>query len=188
MKIITIDDLGEVGAHLRGHFQLTTGRHSDQFFLFARLTERPDRLRPWAQALAQELKEFGVSTVVGPAIGGIIPAFAVAQYIPESRVLFAEKGGEIMELKRGFRLAKEEPVIVIEDAVTTGGSVRKTMAAVQRAGGEVRAIGALIDRSGGTIDWDVPFKAVLTVDNIVSYLPEECPLCQEGIPLTRPKS
>lgn len=184
----TLADLEDVGAYLRGHFLLTTGRHSDQFFLFARLTEYPHRLRPWVRLLAERLRPYGARTVAGPAVGGIIPAYAVAAEWPDTRVIFAEKDeAQGMTFKRGFQLKAGEPVVVVEDAVTTGSSVRRVVDAVARLGGTVVAVGALIDRSGGQADWGCPFESVLRL-TVPSWLPEECPLCRADIPLTRPKS
>ena len=181
--------LREAGAYLTGHFLLTTGRHSDQFFLFARLTERPDLLAPWTDELARRLAPLGVKTVIGPAVGGIIPAFAVAQQWPGSRVLFAEKDGEGgMRFKRGFHIEPGEPVIIVEDAVTTGSSVAKVVDAVRQAQGRVAAVGALVDRSSGALRFAEPLIALLRVDNIPNWDPDECPLCRQQVPLTRPKS
>lgn len=181
--------LSESGAYMKGHFLLTTGRHSDQFFLLARLTERPDLLRPWAEALAERLKPYGVRTVVGPAVGGIIPAYAVASFAAGTRVLFAEKsesGG--MAFKRGFRIEPGEAVAIVEDAVTTGSSVAKVVHAVKAAGGTVRVVGALVDRSQGPLRFEEPLEALLRVENIPNWDSQECPLCREGVPLTKPKS
>ncbi len=181
--------LREVGAYLRGHFLLTTGRHSDQFFLLARLTEHPDALEPWSEALARRLSPYGVRTVVGPAVGGIIPAYAVASHWPGSRMLFAEKDGKGgMMFKRGFSIEPGESVVVVEDAVTTGSSVAKVVAAVKSAGGKVAAVGALVDRSEGRLRFDEPLVALVRVDNIPHWEPSNCPLCREGVELTRPKS
>lgn len=187
---VTINDLAEVGAYLRGHFLLTTGRHSDQFFLLARLTEQPNRLEEWAGQLAQQLEAYRTLTVVGPAMGGILPGFAVARQWPGSRFIFAEKTSDgTMEFRRGFRLEHGEPVVIVEDAVTTGSSVDKVVAAVQRAGGIVKSVGALVDRSQGMQRWaPIPFEAVVRVRDIAAWDPNECPLCQQQIPLTRPKS
>lgn len=181
--------LKESGAHLDGHFLLTTGRHSNQFFLLARLTEHPNLLTPWAEALAKRLKPYRPTTVVGPAVGGIIPAYAVASFLPQTRVLFAEKsedGG--MAFKRGFRIGSGERVVVVEDAVTTGSSVKKVVDAVQKLGGATVAVGALVDRSQGGLRFQEPLEALLRVTDIPNWDPAECPLCREGVELTRPKS
>ncbi|MCY0878034.1 MAG: orotate phosphoribosyltransferase [Firmicutes bacterium] len=175
------------GAYLRGHFLLTTGRHSDQFFLLSRLSERPDWLWVWARALAERLEPFGVRTVVGPAVGGIIPAFAVASCWPGSRMLFAEKdtrGG--MSFRRGFAISPGEAVVVVEDAVTTGKSVAAVIAAVEGAGGEVRAVGAWVDRSQDGPAFRPPLVALLKAD-VPHWSPDACPLCRQGVPLSRPK-
>ncbi len=181
--------LREAGAYLQGHFLLTTGRHSDQFFLLARLTERPQWLMPWAQELARRLEPYQVSTVVGPAVGGIIPAFAVAGFWPGSRMLFAEKdSGGTMTFRRGFRVEPGEGVVVIEDAVTTGGSVAQVIEAVKAQGGRVQAVGALVDRSQGPLRFTEPLVSLLRTGPIPHWDPADCPLCQEGVALTRPKS
>lgn len=181
--------LRECGAYLQGHFLLTTGRHSDRFFLLARLTERPDLLAPWARELANRLAHYHVTTVVGPAVGGIIPAYAVASFWPGSRVLFAEKNvaGD-MGFKRGFSIEPGQSVLVIEDAVTTGSSVAKVIAAVQAQGGHVAAVGALVDRSQSPLRFAEPLTALLRVRDIPNWEKERCPLCAQGVPLTQPKS
>ncbi|NMP21649.1 orotate phosphoribosyltransferase [Sulfobacillus harzensis] len=183
------ESLKRSGAHLEGHFLLTTGRHSNQFFLLARLTEHPDLLEPWAEALAERLKPYQPHAVVGPAVGGIIPAYAVAHHLPGTRVLFAEKsedGG--MKFKRGFRLMPGERVAVVEDAVTTGSSVAKVIDAVRDAGGVPVAVGALVDRSQSPLLFHEPFEALLRVANIPNWDPAACPLCAQGVALSRPKS
>lgn len=186
---VTLNDLEEIGAYLRGHFLLTTGRHSDQFFLLARLTEQPHRLEEWAGQLAQKLASYRTETVVGPAMGGILPGYAMARQWPGSRFIFAEKASDgTMEFRRGFRLEHGEPVVIVEDAVTTGSSVDKVVTAVQRAGGIVKALGALVDRSPGMERWaPTPFEAVVSVRDIPAWEPKDCPLCQQQIPLNWPK-
>lgn len=184
-----LKDMEENGAYLRGHFLLTTGRHSDQFFLLARLTEHSSRLQQWAKRLADLIAPYRPETVAGPAVGGIIPAYAVARELTQVRVIFAEKGEDgAMVFKRGFRVRPGERVAVIEDAVTTGYSVHQVVQLVRQTGGEVVAVGTLVDRHSGELpDWPA-FEAVLRVDAVPSWDPQECPLCQQGIPLSRPKS
>ncbi|MCL5677253.1 MAG: orotate phosphoribosyltransferase, partial [Firmicutes bacterium] len=132
------------------------------------------------------------NTVAGPAMGGVILAYEVARALG-ARAIFAEKvekpeGAEpAMAFKRGFVLRPGERVLVVEDAVTTGGSIRQVMDAVQAAGGQVVAVGAVVDRSAGTVDFGVPFKALLTLD-VPSYLSGDCPQCRAGILLVRPKA
>ncbi|PZN13159.1 MAG: orotate phosphoribosyltransferase [Bacillota bacterium] len=197
--------LNQTGAHRYGHFRLTTGLHSDEFFLLARAFQYPEVLERLGAALAARLRRVlpaadagqggpagsgpvagTVGAVVGPAMGGVLLAHAVARVLG-GRSLFAEKEADgSMRLKRGFALAPGEPVVVVEDAVTTGGSVRKTMEAVARAGGRVVAVGAVVDRSGGKADFGVPFVSLLCRD-VAAFVPEECPLCRRGVPLVEPK-
>lgn len=175
------------GAVREGHFLLTSGRHSPRFFLLAALFQYPDRAEAVAGALARQLAEFAPEAVVGPALGGIIPAFLVARVLG-ARALFAEKTDEPgrMALRRGFALRPGERCVVVEDAVTRGGSARATMEAVRAAGGRVLAVGCVVDRSGGRVDLGVPLRALLTVD-VPDWAPEECPLCAAGVPLVAPK-
>lgn len=179
-------DLLETGADLAGHFVLTTGFHSPRFFLLARLGERPTVMKKWAEQLGALLTPYPAPTVVGAALGGIIPAFAVAQ-ASHRRILIAEKAGsERMVLYPGALQAGEK-VIIIEDAVATGSSIRKVMRAVEEQGGVVAAIGALVHR-GSPISWPVPYHAVFSLSEPVPmWTSDECPLCRDGIPLIAPK-
>lgn len=181
--------LSEIGAYLEGHFELTTGRHSNQFFMLARLTERPWLLRDWAKALAEGLDRVGrISQVVGPAMGGIIPGYAVAEQLKGVRMIFAEKASDgTMALRRGFRVEPGEPVVVVEDAVTTGGSVSKVINVIEASGGRVLAVGTLVDRTGGHAPWTIPLVSVVSVA-VPSWQPSECPLCEAKLPLVRPKA
>ncbi len=187
-----LSELSKHQAYLRGHFLLTTGRHSDQFLLMARLTENPQALAGWTKELARRLKGYGARTVVGPALGGIIPAYAVASEWENGRMLFTEKvEGGAMRFKRGFTLAPQEPVVVVEDVVTTGSSVDKVIQAIKEAGGIVVAVGALVDRGHAKPHWDdFGFESLLRLapGSIPTWDPRECPLCQEGLPLSRPKA
>jgi orotate phosphoribosyltransferase len=182
-----LDDLQETGADLRGHFLLTTGFHSPRFFLMARLTEHPERLRRWGDRLAELLSAYPAPTVVGPAVGGILPAYAVA-VSSHRRVLYAEKRTDgDMALYPGA-LAAGEHVIVIEDAVATGSSVRKVIKAVEQQQAIVDAVATLIHR-GASIQWTVPYHSVVALpEPVAMWLPADCPLCQSGLALTRPKA
>ena len=190
--------LEETGAHRRGHFRLTTGLHSDEFFLLARAFQHPRVLERLGEGLARALMDVlsggpaggaplqPVGAVVGPAMGGVLLAHAVARVLP-ARSMFAEKEDDgSMRLRRGFSLEPGEPVVVVEDVVTTGSSVRKAMEAVATAGGRVVAVGTVVDRSGGQVDFGVPFVALLS-RSVATFLPERCPLCARGLPLSSPK-
>jgi len=174
---------------LTGHFALTSGRHSDRYFQCARVLEYPrycellcrELVRKWGDG---ELA--GVETVIGPALGGILVSYEVARVLG-ARSLFTERENGIMTLRRGFTLSPGERVLVVEDVITTGGSVREVIAVAREAGAQVAGVAVLVDRSNGNANLDVPLRALLTIP-VVTYSPEECPLCREGIPAVKPGS
>lgn len=179
----------KTGAMLTGHFALTSGRHSDRYFQCARVLEYPrycellcrELVRKWGDG---ELA--GVETVIGPALGGILVSYEVARVLG-ARSLFTERENGIMTLRRGFTLSPGERVLVVEDVITTGGSVREVIAVAREAGAQVAGVAVLVDRSNGNANLDVPLRALLTIP-VVTYSPEECPLCREGIPAVKPGS
>jgi len=124
--------------------------------------------------------------VVGPALGGIIVAHEVARALG-ARAIFAEREQGKLRLRRGFAVEPGEPVLVVEDVLTTGGSAKETARLAQEMGGHLVGVGALVDRSGGRIEMRVPCHALLTLD-IPSYEAADCPLCQQGIALVKPGS
>ncbi len=138
------------------------------------------------QALAALFRDRKVDVVVGPALGGVIIAYEVARALGVPS-LFAEREGGKMRLRRGFTIQPNARVLVIEDVVTTGGSVREVLELLQSSGGEIVGIGAIIDRSGGEVTFGYPFHTLLS-HSITSYEPENCPLCQANIPVVKPGS
>jgi len=178
--------LEETGAMLKGHFQLTSGRHSDRYFQCARVLQHPRYSEQLCREMAAPYRGRPIDAVIGPALGGILVAYEVARALGV-RNLFAERENGVMTLRRGFAIKPGERLLVVEDVVTTGGSVREVMDVVRRSGGEVVGAAALVDRSNGTADLGVPFHALLTLP-AVSYPPEECPLCRQGIPAVKPGS
>lgn len=178
--------LGETGAMLTGHFLLTSGRHSDRYFQCAQVLQHPRHAERLCRELAGRFAGQGATAVIGPAMGGIIVSYEVARALGV-KSLFAERENGVMTLRRGFAIEPREIVLVVEDVITTGGSVREVIAAVRRLGGEVAGAGVLIDRSGGRADLGVRTEALLTME-AVSYAPEECPLCRAGIPAVKPGS
>jgi len=178
--------LDRTGAVRRGHFLLTSGLHTDLFLLCAQVMQYPDELAPLAAAMAAPFRGEKAQVVVGPAVGGIILAYEVARQLG-ARGIFAERGGNgAMLWRRGFTVHAGERVLVVEDALTTGGSVRKVIEAVRAAGGEVVGVAALVDRSGGAVDLGVPMRALLTM-RIDTWPPSDCPLCRAGVALVAPK-
>ncbi len=181
---------GETGAYLRGHFRLTSGLHSREYLQCALVLQHPDHAASLGTRLAAALKAIapGIRVVVSPALGGLIIGHEVARALGV-RHIFAERDPATakMILRRGFTLEPGEPAVVVEDVITTGGSTRDVIEVLRQAGAQVVAAGSIIDRSGGHADVGVPRAALATL-NVVTYPPENCPLCQQGIPVAKPGS
>ncbi|WP_026476616.1 orotate phosphoribosyltransferase [Alkaliphilus transvaalensis] len=162
---------------LEGHFLLTSGRHSNQYMQCARILQYPWYTEEIAGGLAQAFKDDEVDIVVGPAMGGIIIAYEIARKL-KAKNIFAERENGKMTLRRGFSIPKGARVVVAEDVITTGGSVKEVMEIVKEQGGEVVGVAVLVDRSNGTIDFGTKLQAALTTE-VISYDAEDCPLCRE---------
>lgn len=177
------------GALLTGHFRLSSGLHSGKYIQCARLLEDPERAeyagRRLAEALTAEVGDDSADLVISPALGGVIIGHEVARAMGV-RFFFTERVGDRMVLRRGFGIESGERVVVVEDVVTTGGSTREVMAAVQEAGGSVMAVGSIVNR-GADVDFGVPFVSLHEV-KIVNHRPDDCPMCREGHPLEKPGS
>lgn len=171
---------------LKGHFLLTSGRHSDTYMQCAKLFVDPQKSEMLCKELAELLKEFKADAVVSPAVGGIIMGYEVARQL-KVKNFFAERVDGKMTLRRGFALEKGSRVIVVEDVVTTGGSVKEVIELVRAAGCEVVAAASIVDRSNGKVDFSVPYKALLSME-VVSYEAAECPICKLGVPVYKPGS
>jgi orotate phosphoribosyltransferase len=182
----TLDRYEATGALLRGHFRLTSGLHSDVYLQSALVLQHPVHAAELGAALAAPFREDGVRTVLAPAIGGIVVAHEVARALGV-RALFTEREDGAMRLRRGFTLAPGERCLVVEDVMTTGGSIREVIACVEALGGQVVGVGALIDRSGGTAQFPVKRAALATV-KATTWQPEECPLCRAGSQAIKPGS
>lgn len=176
-----------------GHFRLTSGRHSNRFFLMSLLFQHPALARPVTAALARHLQQYDALTVVGPAMGGVLLSYTVADHLG-LRALYTEKvtppatgGRAAMALKRGFQLSPGETVVMVEDVLTTGGSLRAAMTAVTAAGGRVAGAGVLVDRSNGRVNVGVPLTALWRTA-VGDWEPAACDLCRRGVPLTLPKT
>ncbi len=174
------------GALLRGHFTYTSGRHGAEYLEKFRLLQDPEATTALCGLIAARFAGAGVELVAGPATGGIILAYEVARQLGV-RAVYAERGeAGNRVLRRGFTVRPGERVLVVDDIVTTGGSVREMLACLAAAGGTVVGVGVLGDRTGGRLDVAVPFFACLTVD-FPSYAPAECPQCAAGIPVSAPR-
>jgi orotate phosphoribosyltransferase len=171
------------GAILKGHFQLTSGRHSDTYVEKFRLLENPSHTEILCGLIAEHFRSHDVNVVAGPTTGGIIISYEVARLLGV-RGIFAESTDSGRAFGRGFVIEPGERVLVVDDILTTGGSIRDVLDAVRAAGGEPIGVGVLLDRTGGQVDFGVPFFACLPLV-VPSYEPDACPKCAEGVPLTK---
>lgn len=174
------------GALLKGHFQLTSGRHSPVYWEKFLVMQFPRLTEQLCGMIAGHFRDRDVQAVAGPTTGGIILAHEVGCQMG-TRSLYAEKEGGARVFRRGFNIDPGERVLVVDDILTTGSSVREVMAAVTGRGGRVIGVGVLVDRSGGETDFGVPLFSCHRAGT-TTYRPEECPLCREGIPLVKPGS
>ncbi len=180
----------QTGAYLRGHFRLTSGLHSREYLQCALVLQHPVHAQELGTRLAEAVRAIApeVHVVVSPALGGLIIGHEVARALGV-RHIFTERdpASGKMVLRRGFSVDPGEAALVIEDVMTTGGSTRDVIETLRQAGANVVAAGSIIDRSGGHADVGVERAALATL-NVVTYPPESCPLCREGVPVAKPGS
>lgn len=175
----------EAGALLDGHFLYASGRHGRQFLQAARVVQYPERTEALCKAMAERYAGDRIDVVIGPATGGIVLAYETARHL-RCRASFTEKDGSGgMALKRGFALRKGDRVLVVEDIITTGGSVKKTISHLRERGADVAGICVLIDRSGGEAAFDCRFESLATL-SMESWPAENCSLCKNGECLVDP--
>jgi orotate phosphoribosyltransferase len=181
----TLQVFRETGAYLKGHFQLTSGLHSDEYLQCALVLQHPEIAQRFGRELAAKFAPCDV--VASPAVGGVIIGHEVARALG-ARFIFSERDGSgKMTLRRGFYVRPGESAAVIEDVVTTGGSTREVIDLLRAAGATVLGAGSIIDRSGGRANLGVPRVALATLD-VVAYAPEDCPLCKQGVAVEKPGS
>ncbi len=169
---------------LHGHFCLTSGLHSDIYFQCAKLYQYPDIVEKIAKKLAETLKEVEFDTIVAPAIGALIIGYETAKQSGK-RNLFVERKDGVMQLRRGYQLSKGEKIVIIEDVITTAKTIKETIEATKEYGVEVAAVGCIVDRTCGKTGLNI--KSLMQIEP-VTYEPENCPLCKQGLPLVKPGS
>jgi orotate phosphoribosyltransferase len=174
------------GALLKGHFLLTSGRHSPVYWEKFRVLQFPKYTEKLCRMITVHFKEQDVRVVAGPTTGGIIIAYEVARQLGV-RSVFAEKEGESRVFRRGFNIDCGERVLVVDDILTTGGSIREVMTAVEKLGGKIVGIGVLVNRAEQEVDFGVPLFACLC-SRAITYPPQSCPLCTAKVPLVKPGS
>lgn len=167
---------------LSGHFQLASGRHADTYIEKFRILQWPDLTESLCKQIADHFRG-ETNLVAGPTTGGVILCYETARQLG-LRCVIAERaeGGEGREFRRGFEVGPGDRVLIVDDVLTTGGSIRDVINAVRARGAEVIGVGALVDRTGGQVDFGVPFFACISVD-VASWDPSDCKLCRENVPL-----
>ncbi len=182
-----MDMFQQLGVVSNGHFVLSSGRHSDEYWEKFRLLEWPRVTEQLCHQIASRYQQSSIAAVIGPTTGGALLAQEVARQL-DTRCLLAEPAPSSgRELRRGFVLHPAERVLIVDDVLTTGLSVRETLSAIQPFQPEIVGIEVLIDRSGGDAiaQFDVPCHALLTI-SARTYSPVECPMCAEGVHLVKP--
>jgi orotate phosphoribosyltransferase len=180
--------LKDTNAMMDGHFKLTSGYHSQYYLQCARLLQYPDLTFRLISEIPQIIDKRilkNIDTVISPAIGGIQFGYLLA-YILGKKMIFAERKSEKMEIRRGFEIKKGERLIVAEDVITTGGSVREIIDICKSNGAEVDAVVSIVNRSEN-VDFGIPYYYLVKFD-IEKYSPENCPLCKKGIEIDYPGS
>lgn len=174
------------GALLEGHFILRSGLHSRQFFQCALALQQMPVVERFGAALAERLRELGATTVISPAMGGLVIGQEVARQLG-LRFIFAEKEEGKLVLRRGFKIAPGERLLVVEDVVTKGGRVQETVDIVRAHGGIVAGVAMVVDRSNGRVNLGVPTVSLIAL-NVETFAPDNLPPDLAGIPASKPGS
>ena len=181
-----LDIFKKSGALLKGHFLLSSGLHSDEYFEKFQVLQYPEYVEVLCKKLADKFKDKNVGVVVGPTIGGVIIAYEVAKHLGV-KAIFSERGNGGRIFKRGFTLEEGQRVLVVDDVLTTGGSVFEVVNLVKKYKVEIVGVGVLLDRSNGAFKIGYDYKPLATII-AKNFKPEECPLCKAGVEIYKPGS
>jgi len=187
MSIDVLETLRRIGALKQGHFLLSSGRHSDHYVEKFELLRLPVETQRVCAAIAERFDDRPIDVVVGPTTGGILLAFEVARQLgcPAAYAERRTDGQPGREIRRGTMFRAGNRVLVVDDILTTGGSVQETLQALAPHHVEIVAVAVLVDRSAGRVQFEVPLIPLATLE-IDTYLPEHCPLCARRLPLVKP--
>jgi orotate phosphoribosyltransferase len=174
------------GALLDGHFRLSSGLHSDRYLQSALVLQYPELAGQLGEALAAKTRHLDATTVLSPALGGIVIGHEVARALGV-RAVFAERLDGVLTLRRGFALSPADRVLIVEDVITTGGSTQETMEVARSAGAQVLGAAVIVDRGADPARLHVPLQALVQLA-VPVYPPESCPLCARDIPVVKPGS
>ena len=181
-----IEIFQKTGALLEGHFILTSGRHSSMYFQCAKVLQHPEYLHKFSKQIVNHFQDINIDIVISPAVGGIVLGTEVGRQL-NKQTIFAEREQGIMTLRRGFEILPNYNVLVVEDVITTGGSVKEVIVLVKSSGAEVAGVGVLVDRSGGKVKLHEKQFCVTELE-AVSYGDDEIPEDLANIPVLKPGS
>jgi orotate phosphoribosyltransferase len=176
----------ESGALLEGHFILRSGHHSRLFFQCALALQSMPKVEQMAAAIVAQIQGLSITTVVAPAMGGLVIGQEVARQL-RSRFIFAEKEEGRLVLRRGFRIAPGETCFIVEDVVTQGGRVRETMEIIRSQGGQIAGVAMIVDRSNGNLDLGVPTYSLIRL-TVETFPPDHLPPDLQDSPAIKPGS
>lgn len=181
-----LEHFRETDALLEGHFILSSGLHSRNYLQCALALQYPADAAKFGRSIAEHFTGENIETVASPAIGGLIIGYAVASAL-NVRFIWTERENGVMTLRRGFSVKENERVLVVEDVITTGGSTRECIEALEKHGAKAIAAASIIDRSGGKAETGVPRIALATLE-VPSCKTEDCPMCAKGEIAVKPGS
>jgi orotate phosphoribosyltransferase len=176
----------DTGTLLKGHFELSSGLHTSKYLQCAKVLQYPEYAGRLCSELARYFKEDKPTCVIGPALGGIIVSYETAKALGV-RSIFTERKDGKMQIRRGFEIAPNDRVLVVEDVITTGFSTKEVIDIVRTRGATIIAVGSIIDRSVHMIDFGVRQKSLVKLD-IPVFEPKDCPLCRDKIKILKPGS
>ena len=176
----------DTGALLDGHFILTSGRHSSSYFQCARVLQHPQYLTHFAEMIAEHFNKEKIDAVISPAIGGVVLGTEVGRIL-NIRTIFAERKDGDMCIRRGFKIEPGENILIVEDVITTGGSVREVMDQVINHKGIISGVGVMVDRSNGSVALHPNQFSIIAME-ARSYGPDEVPESLSAIPVQKPGS
>lgn len=181
-----IEIFKRTNALLNGHFELSSGKHSDTYFQCSLVLQYPEHAETLARELAKHYANKKITCVIGPALGGVTIAYELARQL-KCRGIFAERKEGRMQIRRGFSLSREDRVLLVEDVITTGGSVLEVARLVAGENIPIAGIGCIVNRSTGDVLESYPLASLMRLIPQL-YEPTECPLCKTGVPITKPGS
>lgn len=181
-----LEHFKQTDALLEGHFILSSGLHSPNYLQCALALQYPADAAKFGEAIAENFLSENIETVASPAIGGLVIGYAVAQAL-NVRFIWTERQDGAMTVRRGFSVKENERILVVEDVITTGGSTRECIAALESHGGKIVGAASIIDRSNGAAGVGVPRISLVSME-VPSYKPEDCPMCAKGEVAIKPGS